>query len=175
MRYGPTVKFQSAPPHGGRQGDDEPVPLRKAFQSAPPHGGRRSPHRLSAMPFCPFQSAPPHGGRLVAVTFYPGPNEFQSAPPHGGRRVTGLSRFSPRRRFNPRPRTGGDSRAPRTRREYAFQSAPPHGGRRAGRPPQGRDRPVSIRAPARGATTATAPSSCRAGFNPRPRTGGDPG
>ncbi len=99
--------------------------------------------------------------------------------------------------FNPRPRVGGDEYGlPRTSLTAQFQSAPPRGGRRVRAPPHVPDRPVSIRAPAWGATPTLAPNShlrsvsIRAPawgatrkllsallvtrrFNPRPRVGGD--
>ena len=143
-----------------------------------------------------FQSAPPHGGRP------PARGQFQfdlgvsiRAPARG---ATGA--VSPRTAgtacFNPRPRTGGDSRFTAPGIVVAmFQSAPPHGGRRLRRghspcagwfqsaPPHG-GRParvgahaaperVSIRAPARGATPTTTHRRLCNRFNPRPRTGGD--
>ena len=118
----------------------------------------------------PFQSTPPHGGRLVmhdddaAVP----KGTFQSTPPHGGRPATRRDRRQSRAYFvsihapargatpadagrsgmnvirtcfNPRPRTGGDLRWP---------SQPVTGGR---------PRPVSIHAPARGATRPARPDS----------------
>ena len=99
-----------------------------------------------------FQSAPPHGGRLVRFVMEEGTKPFQSAPPHGGRPGSRRKRLAAPC-FNPRPRTGGDCAAAVSAAAPVFQSAPPHGGRR--RDEGSRDRgwlPVSIRAPARGAT-----------------------
>ncbi len=76
---------------------------------------------------------------------------FRSAPPHGGRRpqVRASNTF---KRFDPRPRTGGDGiRAARAYLAQAFRSAPPHGGRH-------------------GRENGLADGDC---FDPRPRTGGD--
>jgi len=77
--------------------------------------------------------------------------------------------------FNPRPRAGGDF-GDRTTWDGAgmFQSTPPRGGRRALSQHPLFPYPVSIHAPARGATkgfpsSSTPPKS----FNPRPRAGGD--
>ena len=79
------------------------------------------------------------------------------------------------RGFNPRPRAGGDClRLLRWRGVASFQSTPPRGGRpQLGRP--GCAEPlVSIHAPARGATQGLPGIGQRfAGFNPRPRAGGD--
>ena len=79
------------------------------------------------------------------------------------------------RRFNPRPRAGGDS-GPSTGTScvFLFQSTPPRGRRRA----QQRDRPrrgdVSIHAPAREATQYLIGILSKISrFNPRPRAGGD--
>ena len=77
--------------------------------------------------------------------------------------------------FNPRPRTRGDFRIswwnPST---LSFQSTPPHEGRRGFRSGRPLGQPVSIHAPARGATPKTNVFFfiifC---FNPRPRTRGD--
>ena len=76
------------------------------------------------------------------------------APARGATGAVHPERTS-RRCFNPRPRTGGDVAAKaRLRSGSWFQSAPPHGGRI-------RDAldnpylPVSIRAPARGATVGS--------------------
>ena len=56
--------------------------------------------------------------------------------------------------FNPRPRTGGDSLFVRIwNGPHKFQSAPPHGGRHHRRQRAEDQDHVSIRAPARGATS----------------------
>ena len=77
---------------------------------------------------------------------------FQSTPLCEGRpHSMFLLQVQPR--FNPRPRTGGDLRSGQLMRSVA---------------------PVSIHAPARGATFLTSRNvSAVSGFNPRPRTGGD--
>ncbi len=103
----------------------------------------------------------------------------------------------PFKRFNPRPRAGGDeyhfskyvlnlpfqSTPPRGGRLYAvcgvrrqclFQSTPPRGGRRVSASPCSRRSFVSIHAPARGATYPDSHLSWQIFcFNPRPRAGGD--
>ena len=175
------------------------------------------------MGFMRFQSAPPHGGRQAIDANNFTLRLFQSAPPHGGRlRIRCI--WTQTSSFNPRPRTGGDPRfgfalpdhpvsirapargATAVTRKAAklkmFQSAPPHGGRQnparlqspavqvvsIRAPARGatscefavtyssRQAPVSIRAPARGATSLVstlATVSALQSFNPRPRTGGD--
>ena len=119
---------------------------------------------------------------------------FQSAPPHGGRPRCGDC-FRRARRFNPRPRTGGDlsarlrnvdimtfqSAPPHGGRHETvlvlglirlFQSAPPHGGRRAEDRARDDWKCVSIRAPARGATHRYVPYDRVMGFQSAPPHGG---
>ena len=122
---------------------------------------------------------------------------FRSTPPHGGRPRRAVCVSAHRRRFDPRPRTGGDADAPAHAAGPAvFRSTPPRGGRprsparamrdgwfrstppRGGRPTRPMLRPrsqrVSIHAPARGATPQFGmPDHAVHGFDPRPRAGGD--
>ena len=101
--------------------------------------------------------------------------------------------------FDPRPRVGGDTLDSSVNaRDLAFRSTPPRGGRLIpsrdsvlvswfrSTPPRGGRRcrrmgivpwlPVSIHAPAWGATRWTSPGRDRPrGFDPRPRVGGDAG
>ena len=77
--------FQSAPPHGGRLFIVRPCVMLEEFQSAPPHGGRLVLHR--------------HDGRAWRVSI--------RAPARGATEV-GYDGRRALRRFNPRPRTGGD-------------------------------------------------------------------
>ena len=121
---------------------------------------------------------------------------FQSAPPHGERPAwaAGPARSHPC--FNPRPRTGSDARCPTWRtHDERFNPRPRTGSDKSRFCSVYRD-PVSIRAPARGATRAAGhvrgeeyvsiraprtgsdpqrrtPTLCIRGFNPRPRTGSD--
>ena len=144
-----------------------------------------------------FQSAPPHGGRLADFNIAHRLVMFQSAPPHGGRPRCGDC-FRRARRFNPRPRTGGDlsarlrnvdimtfqSAPPHGGRHETvlvlglirlFQSAPPHGGRRAEDRARDDWKCVSIRAPARGATHRYVPYDRVMGFQSAPPHGGRQG
>ena len=120
--------FQSTPPQGGRLDIRPYMPNPLWFQSTPPQGGRLVTLDIVSRD-CPFQSTPPQGGRRGSpsgvhtqqsvsihapaggATSHHGPccslPKFQSTPPQGGRRAIG-TRFSPRLRFNPRPRRGGD-------------------------------------------------------------------
>ena len=214
--------FQSAPPHGGRPTELEEVWLdSECFNPRPRTGGDdllvlriarpepavsiRAPARGATSEVEDersghqrFQSAPPHGGRPATSAGIHPVSLFQSAPPHGGRRTVPPSCRTRARRFNPRPRTGGDAR-PTCRPSFgiAFQSAPPHGGRLARREPCWNDSGSFQSAPPHGGRPASAASNgCgrnvfqsapphggrpahpmaqppSARFNPRPRTGGD--
>ncbi len=96
--------------------------------------------------------APVRGGDLHSLGAASKENPFQSTPPYGGRRSRSLITVRANRRFNPRPRTGGDG--------DDSMLTPGH--------------VVSIHAPVRGATRSrTRSARRRCGFNPRPRTGGD--
>ncbi len=191
----PHSRFQSTPPRGGRLGDDHLLEVGKGVSIHAPAWG------ATAM--------------ALAVRFISSP--FQSTPPRGGRQRTS-GRGWPMSCFNPRPRVGGDQYLmPGTADLPLFQSTPPRGGRRAhpggavglfkfqSTPPRGgrrrperkppADAPVSIHAPAWGATfsscgfpnvskfQSTPPRGGRLptrgkrrqlkSFNPRPRVGGD--
>ena len=210
--------FQSAPPRGGRSSHDSHDPGSKGFQSAPPRGGRCRAGHVQACHRC-FNPRPRVGGDLFAKAGRCERLRFQSAPPRGGRydchhslaRCRGVSirapawgviRNPPRcpqpiRRFNPRPRVGGDL-IPRFQpsSRLRFQSAPPRGGRFHRHYHNPKAEEVSIRAPAWGAIkvvplpTIEVAVSIRApawgailrhrrweprwrSFNPRPRVGGD--
>ena len=122
------------------------------FQSTRPRGAR---HRLGSYSIqsTQFQSTRPRGARPVVATTIDEAHEFQSTRPRGARRDTDLDTLRRHGSFNPRARAGRDAHAPA---------------------PARRD-PVSIHAPARGATS---PSACsdRSGlacFNPRARAGRD--
>ena len=190
------AQFRSAPPRGGRPA----VPLRfhgstNSFDPRPRVGG--DPSWSNGLgPHCLFRSAPPRGGRRLLKREWQRNRQFRSAPPRGGRRgqpaalrpgeevsirapawgatLAGSPRLHGKRGFDPRPRVGGDAG------DGALQSAP-HGF--DPRPRVGGDSrlvevrhdvPVSIRAPAWGATRDHQhrhPQNTR--FDPRPRVGGD--
>ena len=121
-----------------------------------------------------FQSTPPHGGRQIQPKQQVMQLSFQSTPPHGGRLMWANDGYETGG-FNPRPRMGGDT----GRRHHPLSP------------------PVSIHAPAWGATLkvrfyiddkevfqSTPPHGgatvyvptlhpVRSCFNPRPRMGGD--
>jgi len=172
LRFSSSVQFQSTRPHGARRSPGKASSGARRFQSTRPHGARRL-YNGTRFPFDLFQSTRPHGrdlpasvvSRRVEVSIHApargatrflrqseGLGGFQSTRPHGARRPEAvgtrhLGRFNPRARtgrdeglgghcgcscsFNPRARTGRDP-----------------GWRHAGAHPP----PVSIHAPARGAT-----------------------
>ena len=123
------LKFQSAPPHGGRHVYIVLPIVMPSFQSAPPHGGRPLGIVTSGHPAC-FNPRPRTGGDMKSSIWSSVRLEFQSAPPHGGR----------------------PSRCHISLGLKGFQSAPPHGGRPFLKMRRAVDHNVSIRAPARGAT-----------------------
>ena len=143
------------------------------FQSTPPHGGRLHPPPDKVPEWWVSIHAPARGATSNSENSC-SRARFQSTPPHGGRRDLDL-RLAGISRFNPRPRTGGDScslspispsckfqstpphggRPRRPRRPpgpFPFQSTPPHGGRRGIKLCDATFVGVSIHAPARGAT-----------------------
>jgi len=121
---------------------------------------------------------------------------FQSTPPRGGRLLL-IIRDHQQQYFNPRPRVGGDGDVSPPEREVSiFQSTPPRGGRLVvpqqfsqsapfqSTPPRGGRlvffatailwTPISIHAPAWGATILFLLLGLfYLYFNPRPRVGGD--
>ena len=148
------------------------LPLLQGVSIRAPARGRQS---LSALSFMctSFNPRPRTGATISRLKRSRSTRGFQSAPPHGGRPLL-------------RPVVGSP---------VVFQSAPPHGGRLVSLRPIGVGVHVSIRAPARGATSVVTtppvstvfqsapphggrrfhgPNRCvRNRFNPRPRTGGD--
>ena len=212
--------FQSAPPCGGRHLSDDDTAATGKFQSAPPCGGRLWAKANPSLGVV-FQSAPPCGGRPRQTVPQDRPWEgFQSAPPCGGRPariiheglpiaevsirapVRGATPRYPRDGqapslcFNPRPRAGGDTRAPVRHAEptsfnprpraggdlnpvttpaaLMFQSAPPCGGRLSSRRYATYESNVSIRAPVRGATSKQQNLSLPLLFQSAPPCGGRP-
>ncbi len=98
---------------------------------------------------------------------------FRSAPPHGGRRA-GRCWRARQSSFDPRPRTGGDTRGNRIPSPGPVSIRAPARGATSVTHLTDAERSVSIRAPARGATPRpTRPGRRSARFDPRPRTGGD--
>ena len=145
-----TVKFQSAPSHGGRLpgilareralGVSIRALARRAT-AAMSEGNKFVPVSIRALArratrgllqletFGRFQSAPSHGGRQQACPIGKWLPAFQSAPSHGGR-LSASRRPTRSGSFNPRPRTEGDEEdLMALNMKIPFQSAPSHGGR----------------------------------------------
>ena len=99
-----------------------------------------------------FQSTPPREGRHEQKDKHPSSKKFQSTPPREGRLGCEVDGFP----------------------AIEFQSTPPREGRPSRNPGDRGAEPVSIHAPARGATDWRRRStSCLIRFNPRPRERGD--
>ena len=173
--YAVRTKFQSTPPRGGRP----PVPqgLRGANQvsiHAPAWGATsRTPRSTRCEPS--FNPRPRVGGDLPYPKVYAVRTKFQSTPPRGGRPpvpqgLRGANQVSihapawgatrlrersnvPNRRFNPRPRVGGDLAQVRGLSFQLVSIHAPAWGATLSRLPVPSTGEVSIHAPAWGATT----------------------
>ena len=148
--------------------DDSPV----VFQSAPPRGGRLQRDGTFELNGG-FQSAPPRGGRPGRNSGSASRSRFQSAPPRGGRHLwPGAPRIGDC--FNPRPREGGDRpvRIPRPPVRVSIRA--PARGATSCRGCGLIEACVSIRAPARGATSSRALSIRSSRFQSAPPRGGRP-
>ena len=190
------LRFQSAPPRGGRRGRGHGGCHYAPFQSAPPRGGRPHAARKLARHQDVSIRAPAWGATIVRSTWskkqcvsirapawgatFGGIESlvlevlFQSAPPRGGR--PRMSRRIPLATvFQSAPPRGGRHAIRSREVDYQeFQSAPPRGGR----PFDGRRfrRPREFQsAPPRGGRRGRGRTSPRGRnrFNPRPRVGGD--
>ncbi|EFK09661.1 conserved hypothetical protein [delta proteobacterium NaphS2] len=162
-----------APAWGATKRDVPKIPV-ELFQSTPPHGGRRCTSRAIRIPGKVSIHAPAWGATSKNHSFATVTAVSIHAPAWG---ATSFSCRSVRTNicFNPRPRMGGDVISGEDIIPGAvFQSTPPHGGRPSysaildanicfnPRPRMGGDffvrsfgkiNPVSIHAPAWGATT----------------------
>ena len=123
-----TLRFQSTRPRGARRHNRISRATRYRFQSTRPRGARPAPARISFPGYSVSIHAPARGATSTRRTVTPS-SGFQSTRPRGARpRLVALMKA--KERFNPRARAGRDHLS---------------GDR-------GRLRPVSIHAPARGAT-----------------------
>ena len=172
----PPQQFQSTPPHGGRHGAGRPRgPPRPRFNPRPRTGGDGYLQQVNPEQYDDVSIHAPARGATIQRSACLLRPQFQSTPPHGGRRVPRdpVDRWCDR--FNPRPRTGGDTLVwvPDATRRLVSIHAPARGATPSTGGPCG-GRRVSIHAPARGATYSKRWSGMRfPSFNPRPRTGGD--
>ena len=77
------------------------------FQSTPPHGGRQIGCLYPSRNLV-FQSTPPHGGRLASSSDCTAKVRFNPRPRMGGEKAEDQD-YQTLHGFNPRPRMGGDA------------------------------------------------------------------
>ena len=135
-----------------------------SFDPRPREGGDAALARISPVQ---FRSTPPRKGRRQPWS--PEEGAFRSTPPRRGRPLR-RGRLSSTTCFDPRPREGGDSVAgSQLARPASFDPRPREGGDPA---PSGAHRqPVSIHAPAKGATPRPRRKRRRAFRSTPPRRG----
>ena len=139
-----------------------------------PARGATHAARQAGRPETLFQSTPPRGGRRVGAVVVDRGGEFQSTPPRGGRLDVTAERVIALVFQSTPPRGGRQVRSPQLILILAFQSTPPRGGRPVSLRRGAGMKPVSIHAPARGATLGDYRGMAKCySFNPRPRAGGD--
>ena len=124
--------------------------------------------------FVRFQSTPPRRGRPRYLRRRRRRSVSIHAPAKGATTQGGIGDDA-KVSFNPRPREGGDTWSLATSWSMAeFQSTPPRRGRPKTLATVWTDDPVSIHAPAKGATSVPRwDRPAASSFNPRPRAGGD--
>ena len=145
-----------APGRGATAFSDERI-RETLFQSTPPGGGRPVPFaQVHTSVFIGFQSTPPGGGRLHHGTLASAAMRVSIHAPGRGATWLMSTKILRWRSFNPRPRAGGDGRRlPRSRYPSSFNPRPRAGGDADILGVQ-LDSDVSIHAPGRGATSASA-------------------
>ncbi len=151
-----------------------PSPLPTWFQSTRPRGARpRLAEARADLRAVVSIHAPARGATIMPSVAPCPPGRFQSTRPRGAR--PSRLRSTASAGFNPRAREGRDTQpVRRTPLETWFQSTRPRGARPARDVECDDARPVSIHAPARGATMACSQSRCwQRCFNPRAREGRD--
>ena len=124
-----SIKFQSTPPHGGRQ---KSRAIKKPFQVVSIHAPARGATVLivSNPALQRFQSTPPHGGRPFNPRFFQLQYVVSIHAPARGATLSYPDLYVGIKGFNPRPRTGGDNgQIVGWETMKKFQSTPPHGGR----------------------------------------------
>ena len=162
------VRFQSTPPRRGRHTRGTQGRTRSSFNPRPREGGDAA-SCAAAFTSRRFQSTPPRRGRQSTLTGRGRASMFQSTPPRRGRPASRGPRARGSRCFNPRPREGGDARSADTSaRPVVFQSTPPRRGRHRQVVEAGDTDPVSIHAPAKGATSSRRRPSATAAFQSTP-------
>ena len=169
--------FQSTRPHGARPTSGATAQPPRPFQSTRPHGARRD-EGAAVAPGALFQSTRPHGARQARRTrgrssrpvsihapargaTYEDPSKFleavmfQSTRPHGARLRCGIPAVNASACFNPRARTGRDDGERSTPSTTPVSIHAPARGATDALGGELIDLAVSIHAPARGATTAS--------------------
>ena len=152
LRPHPPLWRTVAPARGATSWRGQTLMVQRRFDPRSLTGSDGVPFKAIAI-FCQFRSALPHGERRDSDRAAGVVVKFRSALPHGERPPSGSTR----------------------RASAMFRSALPHGERPAGGVDQPAAWPVSIRAPARGATSCFRMRSRARSFDPRSRTGSDPG
>ncbi len=168
--FGTSAGFRSAPPHGGRRAQRVSGPWCHCFDPRPRTGGDegRGGRRVAATVSI---RAPARGATRMISRSSPR-FLFRSAPPHGGATSQCWRFFLLPHGFDPRPRTGGDAGAVSYARAHrGFDPRPRTGGDKSG-PPQPPAAAVSIRAPARGATSGVSGEDDGKLFRSAPPHGG---
>ena len=144
------------------------------FRSTPPHGEQPTPPHPRRSPLRRFDPRPRTGSDCNSFSGFVGVGVSIHAPARGATDQH-LSLLAPSCCFDPRPRRGSDVVVAQLMATSAmFRSTPRHGERRLHDRHRCRWTPVSIHAPAGGATTLRARTSrCCPRFDPRPRRGSD--
>ena len=193
-RHAPPSSFNPRPRAGGDSASSHQSPPNVCFNPRPRAGGDIRPSGYRSLK-SGFNPRPRAGGDSFCLLrsrlwtgFNPRPRAAGDAP-MGRADVHWYTSFNPRparagdytrdewsaetARFNPRPRAGGDTLS-------GLQGGPIqvsiHAPGRGATSCHGRKlvgRSVSIHAPARATLGVTVITGCVAGFNPRPRAGGD--
>ena len=145
--------FQSTPPRGGRLGWLRRPSLRLGcFNPRPRVGGDQTAQKDNCRDMM-FQSTPPRGGRPARITSGREVMSCFNPRPRVGGDLESRTRARARARFNPRPRVGGDYLlVKKNGMTNSFNPRPRVGGDVAFLVFQERFCPVSIHAPAWGAT-----------------------
>ena len=194
--------FQSTPPARGATPDGKALYGRiRYFNPRPPRGGRPAGRIIHNTRYRHFNPRPPRGGRLrhrdhpapgeAAISIH-APREGGDDHPEHGRTYQHISIHAPREGGDEdkapttplekisihAPREGGDNDIvlDAQRRQQYFNPRPPRGGRLLGLDTPSSVCPISIHAPARGATHLNRIKYALSGISIHaPREGGDHG
>ncbi len=147
-----TCLFRSTPPRRGQPSSNPTAPRWRRFDPRPRAGGNTAFDEWHLSP-PRFRSTPPRRGQHLDADLTVRAERFRSTPPRRGQRPPLRGVGGGPVGFDPRPRAGGNRHAHRARTAAAPVSihAPAQGATRRSRTP-GRNGTVSIHAPAQGAT-----------------------